>query len=121
MRVTHGMLQRNLLRNIQNDMSRLADAQRKVATGMRIDEVSDDPVAAAQVMRAAEGLRAIDQYRRNSSSARARLDIEEAVLSQLTDILARIREIATATGTDTAGGTAMSAAHAEVLQLLDQV
>ena len=47
MRVTTGMLQQNLLRNIRNDMSLLADAQRKVATGMRIDEASDDPVAAA--------------------------------------------------------------------------
>ena len=121
MRVTTGMLQQNLLRNIRNDMSLLADAQRKVATGMRIDEASDDPVAAAQVMRTTNGLRAIDQYRRNSSSARARLDTEESVLSQLTDILARSREIATATATATAGGTAMSAAHMEVLQQLDQV
>ena len=121
MRVTQGMLQESLLRNIQNDMSRLAEAQLKVATGKRIHEASDDPVGAARVMRAAEGLRTIEQYRRNSSAARARMDAEEAVLSQTTDILARAREIATASGTDTTGAGAMAAARAEVDQLLDQV
>lgn len=121
MRITHRMLQESLLRNIQNDMSRLAEAQQKLATGKRISSASDDPVGAAQVMRATEGLRALDQYRRNNSAARTRLDTEEAVLSQVTDLLARAREIGTAMGSDTASGTAMSAGHAEVVQLLDQV
>lgn len=121
MRITHSMLQKSLLRNIQNDMSRLAEAQQRVATGKRIQSASDDPVGAAQVMRATERLRALDQYRRNSSAARTRLDTEEAVLSQLTDLLSRAREIGTAMGTDTASGSALSAGHAEVVQLLEQV
>jgi flagellar hook-associated protein 3 FlgL len=121
MRITQSMLQRSLLRNIQSDMSRLAEAQQRVATGKRIQIASDDPVGAAQVMRATEGLRALDQYRRNNSAARTRLDTEEAVLSQLTDLLSRAREIATAMGTDTASASALSAGHAEVVQLLDQV
>lgn len=121
MRITHRMLQESLLRNIQNDMSRLAEAQQKLATGKRISSASDDPVGAAQVMRATEGLRTLDQYRRNNAAARTRLDTEEAVLSQVTDILARAREIATALGSDTALGGALSAGHAEVVQLIDQV
>ena len=61
MRITHRMLQESLLRNIQNDMSRLAEAQRRVATGKRIHSASDDPVGAAHVIRATQGPRALAQ------------------------------------------------------------
>ena len=91
MRITHGMIQESLLRNISNDFSRLAKVQQQVATGKRIHTVSDDPVAALTSMRAASGIRAIGQYQRNSSAARARLDAEESVLTQMTDLLARGR------------------------------
>ena len=120
MRVTQSMLRKSMLQNIRRSMSQLAEAQQNVATGKRVHTVSDDPVAATQIMRAARGLRTLQQYRRNSSAARARLNTEEAVLSQITDVMARAREIATATATDTISSANMAAAEAEAGQLLDQ-
>ena len=121
MRITHGMIQESLLRNISNDFSRLAKVQQQVATGKRIHTVSDDPVSALTSMRAASGIRAIGQYQRNSSAARAKLDAEESVLSQVTDLLARARELAAGSANATATGLTMAATKAEVDEILEQV
>lgn len=121
MRITHGMVQENLLRNISSDFSRLAQVQRQVATGKRIHTVSDDPVSALQSMRAASGIRAIEQYQRNGSAARARLDAEESVLTQMTDLLARGRELAALSANATTSGQSMAVIKAEVEAILEQV
>jgi flagellar hook-associated protein 3 FlgL len=121
MRITHGMVQENLLRNISSDFSRLAQVQRQVATGKRIHTVSDDPVSALQTMRAASGMRAVEQHRRNGSSVRARLDAEESVLTQMTDLLARGRELAALSATSTTSAQSMAGIKAEVEAILEQV
>lgn len=121
MRITHGMMQENLLRNVQKNMRHLADAQEAISSGKRMQIASDDPVSASQSLRSSHGLRAIAQHRRNSNSARVRLTSEEAVLDQVTDVLARARELAVVMGSDTAESSGREAAAAEVGQLLEQV
>jgi flagellar hook-associated protein 3 FlgL len=121
MRITHGMMQENLLRNVQRNMRHLAEAQASVSSGKRLQFASDDPVAAAKSLRASHGLRTIAQHRRNTNAARIRLTTEEAVLDQVTDILARGRELAIAMGSDTADAPGRLAAAAEVGQMIEQV
>jgi flagellar hook-associated protein 3 FlgL len=121
MRITLGVMQENLLRNIQRNMNKLADAQLQVASGKRVQTSSDDPVAASQSMRSSHGLRLIAQHRRNTNAARIRLNTEEAVLDQTSDILSRARELAMAMGTDTADAGARQAGSAEVAKLIEQV
>lgn len=121
MRITHGMMQENLLRNVQRNMRRLVDVQSTVSSGERMQIASDDPVAASKSMRAAHGLREIAQHRRNTNSARMRLSTEEAVLDQITDIMARGRELAITLGSDTADASGRLAGAAEVEQLMQEV
>jgi flagellar hook-associated protein 3 FlgL len=121
MRISSSLLQQRVLRQLQGNLAQLAEAQAQAASGKRFDRMSQDPIAGTQVMTADRGLRAIDQYRRNTIAARARTDAEEAVLGQVTDLLARAKELALQEGS--AGGTAAtrSAARAEVDRILEQV
>jgi flagellar hook-associated protein 3 FlgL len=92
-----------------------------MTTGKRHATISGDPVAGRQVIEIDTGLRAIDQQRRAVSSNRLRLATEEDVLQQVTDILARVKELATGQGSDTASASTRAATAAEVRSLREQV
>jgi flagellar hook-associated protein 3 FlgL len=121
MRITNAMLQQSALRQLQVNLERISRAQAEVSSGKKLSKPSDDPVAVAQVMRGAHGLRALEQYRRGVNAARARLDAEEAVLNQVTTLTERARELAVGEGSDTATAATRLAAKAEVDRILEQL
>lgn len=94
--------------------------QDQVATGKRFERASEDPVAATRVTRSDRMLRGIAQYRRNATAVRARIDAEEAVLGQLTDLVTRARELGIAESTATSTAATRAAAAAELDRLLEQ-
>ena len=83
--------------------------------------MSEDPLVGARVVATDRGLRGIEQYRRNSNAARAKVDAEEAVLDQLTDLLTRAKELATQEGSGTSTPLTRSSVAAEIQQILSQV
>lgn len=121
MRIATSALQRSVVQAVQSNLQRIARAQAQIATEKRIQTASDDPVAASEVMADNEELRAIDQYRRNLSSVSARVDLEESVLSQLTFLIERAQELATAQATGTASTATRLVAKAEVDRIIEQV
>jgi flagellar hook-associated protein 3 FlgL len=121
MRITNSLLQARVLRDLQGNLSQFAAAQQQVATGKRFERTSEAPLAGSQVMSAERGLRGIEQYRRNSSAARSRTDAEESVLNQVTDLLARAKELALQEGSATSTTQTRSAAKAEVDRIIEQV
>lgn len=121
MRISNGLLQQRVLRDLQGNLSRMAAAQTQVSTAKRFETLSEDPLAGVQVMGADQGLRAIEQYRRNSTAARTRTDTEEAVLSQVTDLLSRAKELALQEGTATSTPQTRAIAKTEVDQILGQL
>lgn len=121
MRITSGIIQQQLLKHVRSGLARMEEAQRRVTTGLRFERASEDPGAAADVMRINQTLRAIDQQRRNGAAVRTRLDTQEAVLSQVTDLLTRAKELAVSEANGTATGQTRAAAAAEVSALFDQV
>jgi flagellar hook-associated protein 3 FlgL len=121
MRITNNLLQQRVLRDLQGNLSQFAAAQQQVSTGKRFERISEAPLAGSQVMSAERGLRGIEQYRRNSSAARSRTDAEESVLSQVTDLLARAKELALQEGSATGTSQTRTAAKAEVDRIIEQV
>ena len=121
MRITNGLLQQRVLRDLQSGLSQFAEAQRQVSTGKRFERMSEAPLAGSQVMSAERGLRGIEQYRRNSAAAQSRTSAEESVLDQVTDLLARAKEIALQEGSATGTTQTRTAAKAEVDRILEQV
>lgn len=86
-------------------------------SGIRVEKASDDPVATPGIMQSTQGLRALEQYRRNLSSARTRLDVEDSVLQQITDVMVRIKELSVGQMTGTATPQTRSITKAEVDQM----
>lgn len=121
MRVTNGMMQRATLSQMQASMQRIAEAERKVATGMRISKASDDPTAAAGSIRTRVELRAVERYSRSADLANSRAVTEENVLLQITDLLSRAKVLANGQATESATGDTRKHAKAEVDQLFRQL
>jgi flagellar hook-associated protein 3 FlgL len=111
MRISNALLYRNLSSDVATAMANTQAAQRQVSTGRKFQSLSEDPLNGLTVIRSERGLRALDQYRRTSSTVRTRLDTEDAVLSQILDLLDDAKGIALAQGSSTASTeTRMNAA-----------
>ena len=118
MRITNNLIQQTSLANIQRNLKQIHTAQERVSSGLRIQRASDDPLGAAESMRARSSLRALDQYRRGIQTAVSRATSEEHSLDQLTNLLTRARELATRFATDTVDETARQTGQMEVEGLL---
>ena len=94
MRITNQSRRDQNLRAIQNNLGRAAELQRQVATGKRFSRAEEDPLGTAQVLRARQGQRAIDQYAKNGINAQVRIGAEEAVVKQLDELLRQGRNFA---------------------------
>ncbi len=121
MRITNSILHRTALGGVTRGLSNLEEATRKVTSGLRVERPSDDPVATSGIMRSSSGLRAIDQYLRNLSTAESRLAVEDDVLNQLGNVLSRARELGVGQGTDTATSQTRLSARVEVNGLIETV
>jgi flagellar hook-associated protein 3 FlgL len=117
MRITNNITTQNALRTLQRGQRQLSLASDRVTTGLRFQHASEDPVAAAQVMRTSGSLRALEQYRRNVEAAQARTAAEEGVLDQLSTVLTRANELAVSQAPGTATAETRRVAKAEVDQL----
>jgi flagellar hook-associated protein 3 FlgL len=65
----------------------------QLSTGKKILTPSDDPVAAARSIDLNQGIKQTEQYQSNINAARQRLDLENGVLQNTTDVLHRIKEL----------------------------
>jgi flagellar hook-associated protein 3 FlgL len=75
----------------QVDVSR---TQTEVASGLRVQKPSDDPVAAVKIMQLAQSKSANTQYGTNISATTTRLEQEEQALADSESILQRVHELA---------------------------
>ncbi len=118
MRVSTIGLTNLALTGIQRAASALEQATARTQSGLKISRPSDDPHGAASVMKTSSSLRAVEQYRRNVTSASARLDAEESILNQVTDVLDRARQLAMQEGSGTANAQTRTVVKAEIDQIL---
>jgi flagellar hook-associated protein 3 FlgL len=105
MRITNSMILHNSLEGLQTNRAAVQSLQTEISSGTRIAIASDDPTASNQLMGTSSALGASAQYKRNIGAATSRNTFEEAALGQVTELIARAREVVTAqtTGTASAG------------------
>ncbi|MFN8666491.1 MAG: flagellar hook-associated protein FlgL [Gemmatimonadaceae bacterium] len=121
MRITNNMVSRNSLISLQRSLKAMNEAQNRATNGLRVEKPSDDPSAATSIMASGSSIRAIDQYKRNISSASARLDREESILGSVTQIMERAKELGLQQGSSTADAQTRNTAKAEIDQLIQTV
>ncbi|MGB0466189.1 MAG: flagellar hook-associated protein FlgL [Pontibacterium sp.] len=79
--------------NMQNSQSKLADLQNQISTGKKLNKPSDDPVAAAQVVKLNRELAQIEKYQDNIDVTQRRLALEETILDSINIAVDRMREL----------------------------
>ncbi len=121
MRISDASRFASILHEITRANVALARATDQVSSQRRWSAISQDPTAGREVLDIDSTLRTIDQYRRTAGRARDRLSAEESSLDQVSDILARARELATSQGGGSGSAITREATAAEVAQLRQQV
>ena len=76
--------------------SRADQLQQQIGSGERLSRSSDDPVAAAQLRTLSRGQRLAEIDQRNSDVAQSDLKMTDDALGQLTNVIMRAKELATA-------------------------
>jgi flagellar hook-associated protein 3 FlgL len=115
MRVTFNGQFRDGLANVERASERLADYQRQVSSGRRLDRVSDDPSGVAIALGERTKLAQVDQYSRSTDSAYSRLTIVDTVLS---DIVLKLTAAQVA-GTSALGSSVTDAQRAAAAKQLE--
>lgn len=87
--------------NIQELKTQTVKLQEQIATGKQVNLASDDPVAFSDLAMLKARDARLHQYGRNIDNARQRLALEETSLSQSTNILTRLHELAIQGANDT--------------------
>ena len=103
MRVTDSLRTQNLEHNIQVGLQNLNTVQNQIATGKRVNTVSDDPTGASQALALRATLVDNAQYQTNADTAASFLTASDGALSNATSALQQARTIAVqgANGTQT--------------------
>lgn len=121
MRITNGMMSKNLLNNLQLNMKRMSRLNQQASSGKLFDNPSDAPVAMAKSLKLYTDVSKVHQYERNLRDAQSWLHSTEGALHEMGEIFQRTRELAVdmANGTKTESDTQKAAA--EIAQLKDQM
>lgn len=121
MRVTNSMLLSNYLKNINNNLNAVGDMQQQMATGKRINKISDDPIGAISTMQIRTKLYKSEQYQKNVDKAQSWLDETESSVLELNEVLKTAYETAVNQATGTMDAQDKAAAAALIAQLRDHL
>ncbi|MFK7694755.1 flagellar hook-associated protein FlgL [Paenibacillus sp. HJGM_3] len=120
-RVTQNMMNTQLLRNLNNNMTRMDNLQNQLSTGRRINKPSDDPVGISFSMRYRTELSSNEQYQSNVDAGLSWLSFSDTMMDQAGSVMQRVRELAVAGSNGTNPQAALDTMKKEVDQLYEQM
>ncbi|MDA1476559.1 flagellar hook-associated protein FlgL [Bacillus sp. CLL-7-23] len=121
MRITQGMIAKNSLRYISSSYGKLDQLQSQIASGKKITKASDDPIVAMKSLKYNTQLSQVKQYQSNASQAFTWLENTETNITEATDVMGKIRELAVKAENSTNGDAELQAIGVEVGQLKEQL
>lgn len=93
MRVTNNMLVSNMIRNLSSNLRRMDTYQSQLSTGKQIQSASDDPVLASKILKFRTDISELGQFNRNVDDAQSWMEITESAVSDVSQVLQKIREL----------------------------
>lgn len=121
MRVTNQMMSRNVVNNIQTNMSKLDKTNDRLSKGTKINTPGDDPAGAVKTMAYKTTLNEINKFASNAQNAKNFLNYTDVALGQVGEVIQRIRELTVQATTETFEQTARDSMAAEINELIDQM
>jgi flagellar hook-associated protein 3 FlgL len=120
-RITPQILIDTVLADIRGAHGRLAQTQRMLATGRRINTPSDDPVGTTRAMNLRTNITNADQYLQNIREATTFASESEAVLRSVIEHYHRARELTVRGATGTLDQQQRDAIALEINQILEAI
>lgn len=93
MRISTPFIQSREISTIITQQRNLMETQNQLASGKRILSPSDDPVATSESLTLKQAIATVEQYQANATAAENRLNLEESILGQATEVMQRVREL----------------------------
>jgi flagellar hook-associated protein 3 FlgL len=109
------------LRNVNRISERMEVAQRQIATGKRVNSISDDPDHISTLLQARANLEAAAQIQANLGRIKAESDVAEQALQTSVGLVERARVLGSQGLTGTATPASRTALAAEVGAILEQL
>jgi flagellin len=109
--------QRNLSKSTEN----LSESMGKLSSGYRINKAGDDAagLAISETMNAK--IRSLDQAKRNANDGVSLVQVAEGSFNEVSNILVRLRELATQSASDTIGNQERAYTNREYTQLVEEI
>lgn len=121
LRVTQGMLNSDMLRNLSQSNRSLSTLQDQLSSGKKINKPSDDPVVASRGMMYRSNLKQMEQFQRNASEGKAWMEVTDESLKQVGDIMQRVRELTIQASNETYEEGSLDSVASEIESLKDQL
>lgn len=121
MRISTSMFYRQGTTAIQESQSNLVRTQLQLSSGERVLTSADDPVAASRLLELDAVAARTEQYQRNGIRARNRLATQEQALTDVQNVLFRVRDLAIQANSDTLDATTRGYIASEVDENLNQL
>lgn len=118
-RVTQGMMVNRVLNNLSRQTRSILTLQDQLATGLRVNTPSDDPIAARRGVNTRMLMGKNEQYITNIAAAGPALTETETVLETMSDVTMRAYELTLQGANGTIGDEEMALLAKEVDQLLE--
>lgn len=120
MRVTNSMMISNMLNNLTKNVTRMDKYNQMMATGKKFLKPSDDPIGVSKSLRLNTDVNKLEQYKRNTEDALSWLQTTEQALSNMQEVIQRVRELTIQGATDTNQSSERNAIALEINQLKEQ-
>lgn len=121
MRISTQQVYLNNIDNLNRTNSELIKTQEQIATGKRVLQPSDDPLAASQIIKLEQEVARTDQFQTNIDVSNRRLSLEETTLDGMFNSLVRLREITIQAGSAVLGAQDRASLAVEVDGIIDQM
>ncbi|CUH95357.1 hypothetical protein P22_1427 [Propionispora sp. 2/2-37] len=121
MRITNNMMVTNTIRNVNAAANRLNEATERIASEMKIDLPSDDPVVATQTIKYRDYLAKIEQYKSNASAAASWQKTTDSSLTGLAEIIGDIQKKTNQAANGTVNDSNLADIKAEIESNLEEI
>ncbi len=121
LRIQNNIAAFNSHRNLQVADKGLSKSLQRLSSGFRINGAADDAAGLAVSMRFRAQIRSLQQASRNTSEANSLLQVAEGATEQITNILQRMKELATQAASSNTGSTDRTNIEAEVTTLEGEI
>jgi len=121
MRINHNIAALNTYNKLNSATNAQSKSMEKLSSGLRINSAADDAAGLAISEKMRGQIRGLDQAAKNAQDGISLIQTAEGALSETTDILQRMRELATQAGNDTNTTEDRGEIQKEINQLTSEI